>query len=331
LSAYYDSLPAGKRPKAHGSSRAQGRGQAKRGKTGIHLGARIAARVTLLRVTDALARLPGLAFRGPGSPMHLRRLRDCLELQQTAEDILLQRPTAERRRSREFAAAWRLDAPTLKRRMRWDGAIPSVDEIRTSQALKAKYGVCTGVGSWMDDVGCADKIGGPDRYDRDYARRTMTFRLPLRTSGRSPLHPFFTTEHDFVWCLPPGPFWWSDALRLVRWSLYLAATEATQQGGSLRLLPPPKVQPDLFQLSDALQIDAADGPALRRVRRLFLGWSYYETPDGYADFGWWDLQGDGTATDTADAEADGEALYDAYDWSDDPAAGACDDNDNGDS
>ena len=81
----------------------------------------------------------------------------------------------------------------------------------------------------------------------------------------------------------------------------------------------------------APQIDAADGPALRRVRRLFLGWSYYKTPDGYADFGWWDLQGDGTATDTADAEADGEALFDAYDWSDDPAAGARDDNDDGDS
>ena len=118
-----------------------------------------------------------------------------------------------------------------------------------------------------------------------------------------------------------------NALRLVRWSLYLAATEATQQGGTLRLLPPPKVQPDSFLLSDALEIDAADGPALRRVRRLFLGGSDYETPDGYADFGWWDLPGDGTATDTADAEADGGALSDEYDWSDAPAAGASDDND----
>ena len=43
------------------------------------------------------------------------------------------------------------------------------------------------------------------------------------------------------------------------------------------------------------------------------------------------LQGDGTATDTADAEADGEAPSDEYDWSDDPAAGASDDNDYGDS
>ena len=81
----------------------------------------------------------------------------------------------------------------------------------------------------------------------------------------------------------------------------------------------------------APQIDAADGPALRRVRRLFLGWSYYETPDGYADFGWWDLQGDSTATDTADAEADGEALSDEYDWNDDSAFGASDGNDYDDS
>ena len=107
--------------------------------------------------------------------------------------------------------------------------------------------------------------------------------------------------------------------------------EATQQGGSLRLLPPPKTQPDSFLHSDALEIDAADGPDLRRARRLFLGGSDYETPDGYADFGWWDLQGNGTAMDTvvsgADAEADCEALSAAYDWSDDPAAGASDDND----
>ena len=54
-------------------------------------------------------------------------------------------------------------------------------------------------------------------------------------------------------------------------------------------------------------------------------------PDGYEKFGWWDLQGDGTATDTAAVEADGEALSDEYDWADDPAAGASDDNDYGDS
>ena len=119
------------------------------------------------------------------------------------------------------------------------------------------------------------------RRERHGHKRELagTFRLPLRASGRSPLHPFFTTEHDFVWCLPPGPFWWSDALTLVRWTLYLAvATEATQQGGSLRLLPPPKVQPHSFLLSDALEIDAADGAALRRVRRLFLGYAGTGTP-----------------------------------------------------
>ena len=47
----------------------------------------------------------------------------------------------------------------------------------------------------------------------------------------------------------------------------------------------------LFLLSHAVEIDATDRPALRRVRRLFLGWSAYEATDGYEN-GWWDLQGD---------------------------------------
>ena len=38
-----------------------------------------------------------------------------------------------------------------------------------------------------------------------------------------------------------------------------------------------------------------------------------------------------TATDTADAEADGEALSDEYDWNDDSAFGASDGNDYDDS
>ena len=96
--------------------------------------------------------------------------------------------------------------------------VPTVDEVRTTQDLFTKYGSCTGVGSWMDDVGCADRIGGPDGYDRDYARRTTTFRLPLSTSPLRPLHPFFATEHDFVWCLPPGPLWWEQALKEIRWT-----------------------------------------------------------------------------------------------------------------
>ena len=142
--------------------------------------------------------------------------------------------------------------------------------------------------------------------DRDYARRSSTFRLPLSTSPLRPLHPFFATEHDFVWCLPPGPLWWEQAMKEVRWTLYLAATEAAQQGGSLRILPPPKVRPDHLPLSRAVTIDAADGPALRRVRRMFLGWSAYEDIGDYESFGWWDLQGDGTHSDAVEAAADFE-------------------------
>ena len=117
----------------------------------------------------------------------------------------------------EFAAAWCFDATSLQRRVHWGGMVPHVDEVCTTQALLTKYGSCTGVGSWMDDVGCADSIDGPDGYDRDYARRTTTFRLPLSTSHVRPLHLCFTTEHDFVWCLPPGPVWWEQAMTLTRW------------------------------------------------------------------------------------------------------------------
>ncbi len=54
----------------------------------------------------------------------------------------IQRPTAARRRTREFAAAWLLDELNFKRRVQWDGAIPRVDEVRTTQDLREQYGTC---------------------------------------------------------------------------------------------------------------------------------------------------------------------------------------------
>ena len=102
-------------------------------------------------------------------------------------------------------------------------------------------------------------------------------------------------------------------MKEVRWTLYLAATEAAQQGGSLRILPPPKVRPDHLPFSHAVTIDAGDGPALRRVRRMFLGWSAYEDNGDYESFGWWDLQGDATHSDAVDAAADFEPFDDALD------------------
>ena len=110
------------------------------------------------------------------------------------------------------------------------------------------------------------------------------FHLPSHTSGSLPLHPVFSTEHDFVWCLPPAPFWWEQAMRQVRWTLYHAATEAANQGGSLRLRPPPKTKPDPFLLRHAVVIANADPhgvQALRRIQRLFLGWSDYDDLSGY--------------------------------------------------
>ncbi|MFZ8927457.1 MAG: hypothetical protein ACO3CU_11950, partial [Candidatus Nanopelagicales bacterium] len=270
LSAYYDSDRAG--PDAGAGTDWPPAAEAL---PSIHIGARIAARVTLVRVERALEALPRLAFSGPGNRMHLRRLRDCLELKATAEDILLQRPTGARRRTREFAAAWLLDELNLKKHAGWDGAVPSVDEVRTTQDMREAYGTCHVVGTWLDDAGCADHIGGPDTYDREIARQQQIFCLPSDTSGSLPLHPVFTTEHDFVWCLPPAPFWWEQAMRQVRWTLYHAATEAANQGGSLRLRPPPKTKPDPFLLRRAVVIANADphgGQALRRIQRLFLGW-----------------------------------------------------------
>ena len=63
----------------------------------------------------------------------------------------------------------------------------------------------------------------------------------------------------------------------------------------------------------AVAIDAADGPALQRVRRMFLGWSAYEDIGDYESFGWWDLQGDATHSDAVDAAADFEPFDDALD------------------
>ena len=60
-----------------------------------------------------------------------------------------------------------------------------------------------------------------------------------------------------------------------------------------------KTKPDPFLLRRAVVIDNANwhgqssgGQALRRIQRLFLGWSDYDDMSGYDNFGWWDLQGD---------------------------------------
>lgn len=138
--------------------------------------------------------------------------------------------------------------------------MPGVDEVRATQNLPTQHGTCTCVGAWLDEVGWADHIGGPEGYDRD-ARQTKQFRLPRSTSG---MLPFFSTEHNFVWCLPPGPLLWELAMWKVRWTHYHAAMDAAAQGGSLRLLPPPT----RFLISHALEVDGAytlGGPALRRI------------------------------------------------------------------
>ena len=64
--------------------------------------------------------------------------------------------------------------------------------------------------------------------------------------------------------------------------------------GSLRLLPPPKTKPETFLLRRAVVIANANPhgeQALRRIQRLFLGWSDYDDSEGYENFGGWDPQG----------------------------------------
>jgi len=64
------------------------------------------------------------------------------------------------------------------------------------------------------------------------------------------------------------------------------------QGGSLRLLPPPQIL--LHSRAITVDVDCTlGGPDLRRIPRLFLGWSTYGDPHGTMHFGWWDLQGRG--------------------------------------
>jgi hypothetical protein len=65
-----------------------------------------------------------------------------------------------------------------------------------------------------------------------------------------------------------------------------AATEAANQGGSLRLRPPPKTKPEPFLLRRAANANPHWGQALRRIQRLFLGWSDYDKLAGYETFGW---------------------------------------------
>ena len=60
-----------------------------------------------------------------------------------------------------------------------------------------------------------------------------------------------------------------------------------------------------FLLRHAVVIANADphgGQALRRIQRLFLGWSDYDDLSGYENFGWWDLQGDPENADQEEAD-----------------------------
>ncbi len=58
---------------------------------------------------------------------------------------------------REFAPAWLLDAPSLERRVEWDGVAPMVDDVRATDAPGGSMRALplTGMGSWLDDLGCA--------------------------------------------------------------------------------------------------------------------------------------------------------------------------------
>ena len=67
-----------------------------------------------------------------------------------------------------------------------------------------------------------------------------------------------------MWCMYTGPLWrehvCGNVMRKVRLTLHHAATEAANQGGSLRLLPPPKINPEPFLLRRVVVIDAAGPP-----------------------------------------------------------------------
>ena len=68
------------------------------------------------------------------------------------------------------------------------------------------------------------------------------------------------------------------------------------------LRPPLKTKPDSFMLRRAVVIANADRHGLRRLQRLFLGWSDYDDSSGYENFGWWDLQGDPENADQEEAD-----------------------------
>ena len=81
-----------------------------------------------------------------------------------------------------------------------------------------------------------------------------------------------------MWCQPPLPFRWEQAMREVRWTLYHAATEAANQVSAPPGVLPPETKPDPFLLRRAVVINAADplgGQALCHIQRLLLGWSDY--------------------------------------------------------
>jgi len=85
-----------------------------------HPGSILAARVTLSRAARSIGPLSRKVYHpvyGDLHKMRVRELRDALELKETAKDIILRRPTHNRRDMPEFRAAWRNDNDVLMRKL----------------------------------------------------------------------------------------------------------------------------------------------------------------------------------------------------------------------
>ena len=232
--------------------------------------------------------------------LHAGNSVDNMELSESARDVLLQRCTADRRAAPEWeairrergalekwldnATAWQMEsrqlhgtcqlpdlrlfqdtappAPDLATALQRGGQV-KVDWLRQDAQHNGQHGkLLTYVADarrWEVELSTGDKI------------RVRSANL----QALNHLHPMLNTPTALddpanLWCLPPGPLWWSNAMLELLPAFYLASEERSRAGvpGKLAFRPPtftlePGRPPDRRLGKPVSMVSRFDGRRLR--------------------------------------------------------------------
>ena len=169
-----------------------------------------------------------------------------MELREVARDILLRRSTTERRACPEWLNCWVYGSELLVRQHPGKPAYPNTKqrlyEFNAWMASLPPQDLLTvymiQIASW-----CADATA----WQMESRQRHGTCIIPvddlLEDLYMQADHTILITSTSIgdaanVWCLPPSPLWWSNAMIELQVKLYKASVQMASKGLSFRLKAP---------------------------------------------------------------------------------------------